>query len=529
MEKIATNLDKYFNMPNPGLRAYLQHNVVGNQDDYRPPFWKGQSRSSVLKAWEKVLLSSGMKTAYPDLYRYELDMAKKVGPMSIQAPLSERIDSIKSYYTSVESPGEPVDSYAIQLAGEYFRPARGIRMRSQQNVVEKMRLNTNSGAPYFSKRRSVVGKTIPATISQGKQYLGKTGAEYELAAVLGWRGQEGGPNPSDVKQRVVWMMPFGLNVAELQVYQPAIEAFQTKGLIPAFNSMEAVDQAVTKLFASKDDDEVVVCTDFTAFDQHFNVNLQNTALEMLRMLMTPDAATETWYRTVFPLKYNLPLVCSEEISFTGPHGMGSGSGGTNFDECLAHKALQYEAAMASHATLNEHSMAYGDDGILTFPSITAEKVIRSYTRHGLEMNPDKQYVSTHDCVFLRRWHGTDYTVQGSMVGVYSTCRALGRLLAQERYYDPDTWSASMVELRAWSIIENCHYSPVFEEFVDFVIKGDKYRLGLGIPGFLENIGDISKEAKDKIPDFLGYTKTLQGEDVSGIENWRIYKYLKSKA
>jgi hypothetical protein len=247
--------------------------------------------------------------------------------------------------------------------------------------------------------------------------------------------------------------------------------------------MDRVDQEVTALFDTKGSDDVVVCTDFTKFDQHFNQHLQDAAKQVIASLLTNDPnqskyAKDAWLARVFPIKFNIPLMCSENLMYKGQHGMGSGSGGTNFDECMAHKCLQFEAAQDAHQVLNPHSMAYGDDGILTYPGITAEQVIQTYTRHGQEMNATKQYVSKHDCVVLRRWHGDNYRVNGTMVGVYSTFRALGRLLAQERFYDPDKWNPGLVTLRALSILENCKWSPVFHEFIDFVMTGDKYRLGL---------------------------------------------------
>ena len=119
------------------------------------------------------------------------------------------------------------------------------------------------------------------------------------------------------------------------------------------------------------------------------------------------------------------------------HGMASGSGGTNVDESIAHKALQYEAALTDNAELNQYSMAYGDDGILSYPGITQESVIHSYTKHGVQMNASKQMFSKTDCVVLRRWHSTSYIQRSLMVGVYSTFRALGKLLGQERFYDPE--------------------------------------------------------------------------------------------
>lgn len=47
---------------------------------------------------------------------------------------------------------------------------------------------------------------------------------------------------------------------------------------------------------------------------------------------------------IYPIKYTIPLVCSDHTMLYGHHGMGSGSGGTNADESLGHRYLQYLAA-----------------------------------------------------------------------------------------------------------------------------------------------------------------------------------------
>lgn len=86
----------------------------------------------------------------------------------------------------------------------------------------------------------------------------------------------------------------------------------------------------------------------------------------------------------------------------GDHGMGSGSGGTNSDESMAHRALQHTAAISKGQRLNPNSMAYGDDGVLTYPGIKVEDVIHIYEMMGQEMNPDKQYAATDNTVILRR-------------------------------------------------------------------------------------------------------------------------------
>lgn len=531
-----TKFDKYFNLPNPGLRSYFDIVRKGQPDEYRTTFAKGCSVESVLKDWSSTLESITDK--WPTLVEFENDLRAKVGPLSVMKPLSERMEDIDHYYNDILLSSKPISDSAIKAVVSEFSQIKGLRVRSQQHTVEVMKKSTNSGSPYFTKRRAVVDKTLPCVVMADKQWLNATiptngdfthirGNEWGSCAVLGWRGQEGGPTNDDVKQRVVWMFPFAVNVCELQWYQPLIESCQRFNLVPAWVSMEAVDQRITKMFDTKGVDDVVICTDFSKFDQHFNADMAECAYQIFSALSAYDQATFDWLVGVFPIKYAIPLAYDYGKIRTGIHGMGSGSGGTNADETFTHRALQYEAALNAGQKLNPNSQCLGDDGVLTYPGITVEDVVRSYTAHGQEMNQSKQYVSKQDCVYLRRWHHTDYRQDGVCVGVYSTYRALGRLMEQERYYDPDDWGKEKVALRQLSIIENVKYHPLCNEFAEFCMKRDKYRLGLDIPGFLDNVDRIAKESIDLMPDFLGYTKSMT-KNQTGLSDWWIVKYLKSK-
>nr|UAW00603.1 MAG: RNA-dependent RNA polymerase [Porcine picobirnavirus] len=520
-----------FDLPNPSLRSYFGRVVNGQPDEYRTPFFGKKPLDDILHGWMSEL--EEVRDKFPSLYEFEIDLASKVGPMSIMKPLKDRMKDIDAYYDLITLKSEPISQSASDAVLQEWTKAAGLRLRSQRKTVDLMKKSTSSGSPFFTKRRDVTDYTIPCEADYdpvtGKvsQFLHNGKCNYFASAILGWRGQEGGRSASDVKQRVVWMFPYSINVLELQCYQPLIESAQRFGLVPAWISMDAVDQSITKMFDTKGEHDVVICTDFSKFDQHFNINMQRCASYLLRNIFTDTDEMSRWLIDVFPIKYNIPLAYDWDTVRFGAHGMGSGSGGTNADETLVHRALQHEAAMKAGTSLNPYSQCLGDDGVLTFKNIDVDKVIESYSSHGQEMNPDKQYVSLHDCVYLRRWHSDSYRINGVCVGVYSTCRALGRLAEQERYYDPDKWSSKMVALRQLSILENCKYHPLREKFVDYCMKGDKFRLGLDIPGFLDNIEAEAKKAIDYMPDFLGYTKSLQSND-AGIANWWIVKYLKSK-
>lgn len=517
-----------FDLPNSGLRAFFERSRVGNDVEYRTPFYEGRSLEEILSGWSKTLES--ISDQWPSLLEFENDLRSKVGPMSIMLPLSERMKDIDSYYDSILLESKPVSHEAIRAVMNEWKSIAGIRLRSQTNTLKNMKLNTNSGSPFFKDRRlALKDMKLPVDVGldEYNNVIQSWGSEEWLAAaVLGWRGQEGGPEKDDVKQRVIWMFPLALNIVELSFYQPLIVGIQKRNLVPAWVSMDSVDKRITEMFDSKSKNDLVICTDFSKFDQHFNHDMQACA----KAVFTQLGVDGDWLSNVFPIKYAIPLAYDYGKVRKGAHGMASGSGGTNADETVTHRCLQHEAAISVGQQLNPASQCLGDDGILTYPGCTVEDVMRSYTAHGQEMNFDKQYASTQDCVYLRRWHHIDYRVNGVCAGVYSTYRALGRLAEQERYYDPTKWSSRMVALRQLSILENCKFHPLREQFADYCMKGDKYRLGIDIPGFLDKIEKYAKEATEYMPDFLGYTKSLQnGNNGAGIKDWWIVKYLKSKA
>lgn len=519
--------DRYFAIPNPGLVTYFDRVRKGNDEEYRTTFYKGKSLKSVLEGWRPQL--DKIESKWPTLLEFENDLAKKVGPLSIQKPLDERMDDLDAYYELIHLDSKPISRSAEAAVLREWAKLGRLEIRGQKRTVEVMKKSTNSGSPYFTKRRAVTGKTVPVDLEvrspEVVQHLASS--DWFSAAVLGWRGQEGGPTDDDVKQRVVWMFPYAVNIRELQLYQVAIEQAQKFDLVPAWVSMESVDRRITKLFDTKGKNDLIVCTDFSKFDQHFNAEMQNSAERMIRHLLNDSSASRSWLTEVFPVKYMIPLAYDYGKIRRGQHGMGSGSGGTNFDETLVHRALQYEAAQASKQLLNPNSQCLGDDGLLSYPGITAEDVMQSYSQHGQEMNLSKQYESTLDCTYLRRWHHNDYREDGVCVGVYATYRALGRLCEQERFYDPEVWGPKMVALRQLSIIENCKYHPLREEFVQYCMKGDKFRLGLDIPGFFDNLEHYAQESIDLMPDFLGYVRGQQMHESTGINDWWVVKYLKS--
>nr|UAW00507.1 MAG: RNA-dependent RNA polymerase [Porcine picobirnavirus] len=514
----------YYDIPNSNLRNYLKRQESGNTAIYETKFAEGQSISDLLGEWERHL--QVLSSDWPSLLEYELDMMHKVGPLSYQRPLKERIPDLTAYY-SLARDSKAVPDEAVEALLSAWPNLRNLRMRGQKQTLERMKLSTNSGAPYFTVKRRVVESLLPYSLEfDGDrtwiQHLPNW--DGRLTATLGWRGQEGGPTVDDVKQRVLFMFPFVANLEELRVYQVLIEQCQKYGYVPPWLGNEATDAAITRLFATKDPKDLIVCTDFSKFDQHFGPAMQQAALRVLEGVFTHDAQFTEWVEKVYPIKYKIPLNYNWEWFATGEHGMGSGSGGTNGDETCGHKVLQYGVARAHGAGLNPNSMALGDDGVLSYPGITVADVVAYYTQFGLEMNPSKQYAKTDECIYLRRWHHKDYIVNGVNVGVYPTMRALGRLRYMERRFNTKGPVKKLFAMRQLSILNNCQYHPLGREFVKFCLSKDKYRLGYDIPGFFDRLDREYREAEAREELQSSYSNTFGNP--SPPSEWWITKVIK---
>lgn len=82
------------------------------------------------------------------------------------------------------------------------------------------------------------------------------------------------------------MMPLSLNIQEHRFYQPFIEAVQRTCLIPAYVSLDAVEKHVTKLFDTKDPNDLVIATDFSKMDHHYNKCMQNITKSVILALIS---------------------------------------------------------------------------------------------------------------------------------------------------------------------------------------------------------------------------------------------------
>lgn len=458
MRRIEFDMGKVYKLPHPQLKNYFRRQVEGDADVITTPFADSQGFWPSLEEWQSTL--HARLADYKWLLEYEDEMAAKVGPLSVMKPLVERLPKIEEYYTLAGKQAESVDPRAIKDVVNRWRHGKSLEMLTTEEAIRQMKKSTNSGSPYFTKRSVVIeGDKVGKVVRIGDLwYTDNPDGRFELMATLGWRGQEGGPTVEDVKQRVLWMFPMDLNIQEARLYGPLVLNGQRTQLVPTWMGPDDVDARMTRLFSSKGEDDDIVATDFTGFDQHFGSACEECAGLVYDGLFSATEDYQQWRTEIFPAKWRIPICCKWGVGYLGYHGMASGSGGTNADETTVHTCFQAEAALTAGAELNPNSMCLGDDGVLSYPGINADHVMEVYTSHGQEMNPSKQEISKVSTTFLRRKYHKDYVLNGINRGVYSTCRALGKLKYMERWHDD--WGKEAVAVRALSIIENCRFHPL---------------------------------------------------------------------
>lgn len=532
MRELKFDMARCYQLPHPQLKGYFNRQrlgsvaMAGSEEKAivtTPLFGTPEQFLDALDEWAQYLRAH--LDAWPQLLEFEMDMYSKVGPLSVMKPLRDRLDSIKEYYHAVEGTYTPVDPRAIDAVAAKWGRSHKFRLYTSEEALADMKKSTNSGSPYFTKRSLVIERGNLGELKRdGWRWVTNTpDGSFELVATLGWRGQEGGRSIEDVKQRVLWMFPMDLNLAEARLYSPLVHGCQKTGMVATWLGNDAVDARITQLFDTKNPEDQIIGTDFTKYDQHYNSVCADAASGVYDRLYSDSAEYEWWKKNVFPAKFHIPMCYDWGRMFIGYHGMASGSGGTNADETTTHSCFQEEAAITDGAILNQNSMCLGDDGILSYPGITVDHVLDTYMRHGQVMNVTKQHVSRDDAVFLRRWHHQNYRVQGICRGVYATTRALGKLKYMERFHED--WGKEAVIVRALSIIENCCYHPLREEFLEFCLKGDEYGLGTRIPGFFDNFDAKVADAVAKGQLGYQYTDTLAPKPA---KSWWVYQALKSR-
>jgi hypothetical protein len=471
------------------LSRFIENVELGNEVPLRSSFANSLSVNSILAGWDKIF-NSKLNCINPTLLTIEMDNRDKIGPRSLANGWVIRKSGVNEYFSSSDLPRVP----------ERIIPSQHLRLRplSLETASTYLKSNTNSGLPYLTRKSNCKAKVL----SDFNRLLGR-----KDPCVLFTRTQE------QRKTRNVWGFPIADTLNEMRFYRPLLEYQRLLSWRSALRSPDEVDKSITRIMNINSGSNFLVSIDFSAFDASVKSQLQFYAFEYIKYLFQNQYHSDIDY---IRERFNSIGLVTPDGILNGKHGVPSGSTFTNEVDSI----VQFICARSFN--LNESEMdIQGDDGVYITPK--PDSLLNHFSEFGLSVNKKKSHISKDECIYLQNLYSRDYSRDGIVRGVYSTYRALNRILHPERYdkYSVDEITgADYNSIRAISIIENCRYHPLFEEFVKFIYTLDKYDLRYSQQGLSSYIKRIrNTEGAEGIFNYR------RGDELKGIARFHTVQLL----
>uniref|UniRef100_A0A2V0R9D6 RdRp n=1 Tax=viral metagenome TaxID=1070528 RepID=A0A2V0R9D6_9ZZZZ len=496
-------MDRFELPPNAvnSLLTILNGVVEGSDRPFITPIGMKHSPEVLMQGWTEIYESLDHEALTPTLIEIENQNKEKYGPRSIQKPWSERKGSVEEYFAVSELEPRLKEEIIKVAIDEGNKQNRQFRPVSRENALSHLKNQTNSGLPLMKAGKYAKQTPMDDLIAQ-------EGMDYPC--VLFTRTQEQG------KTRNVWGFPFIWKLLEQEFYQVLLNHQRQLHWRAAILHPDAVDKEVTacidKAIATGDQ---ILSVDFSAYDASIVPDLQLAAFEYIKRLFRK----EYWARidSIAHNFGNIGIITPEGLR-EGPHGVPSGSTFTNEIDSIVQFIIQHLYKGIKNFNIQ------GDDGIYVVPS--AAGLMEHFIKYGLEVNKSKSLVSDDgEGLYLQKYYHPKYRQENGVIGgIYSTYRALLRLVYQERFTqleDSGITADDYYAIRSITIMENCKFHPYFEEFVKYMYDMDK-RLG-------KEFDQITIDAYvRKISDSIGgrVMKNQYGDDISGIKQFEVYKLLR---
>lgn len=459
---------------NDGLARYLEQLSIGREYTPRSWLYENLDPDKILQDWLEVLGSLENGTTFEKkVYQFDTSQIEKWGPQGGIAPMSQLLSeyveptfadhkSSKAFNTTTWRKAKDQVIYELRYDSHF----NSLRPASYKRVIDDMRardtLESNSGWPDFRRRNLPEVKDAAIAAAQDGQW-----ENYPAIALF---------RNYNKKTRLVWMFPMAANVFEGSYMQPIQSMIIRSGdpIYAPWVGFERVRELVTRTY---DEGHFVYASDFSKTDEHFRLEATLQVFDVLRHLFVQSKAIVTPLRQSLVRMHYIPLIISTDQMLVGEHGVSSGSNWTNFIETVFDHVFSWyvnqhfdDLTMCGLYAIGDDMAWWSDKFSDAFP-----KKLESLGRTcGQEINKDKvtsdpDAVKTLQRLFQRGYRRPD----GLLRGVYSTVRALKSSVYPERFHKPSLWSSDMFCARQYMILENCVDHPLFEEFVKFVVRGQK--------------------------------------------------------
>jgi hypothetical protein len=471
-----------------GIARNLQRVTEGSKEVFRSAWANDISPQDLLDTWNNIY-ESKVNILEPKLREVEETQRSKFGPRSIAIPWRERRASLEQYFrhSGVESD-----------LNTKLKKIDNLRPLGLYAASKFLKSATSAGLPYLKKKGIVVDRVL-ASFDSLKDY----------PAMLYTRTQE------QDKTRNIWGVPIKDTLSEMRYYQPLLERHKLLPWRKAIVSPDSVDRAVTELFRTMDSSTTLMSVDFSSYDASVSPQKQKEVFEYINTLFQPGCDADL--SLIFKRFQTIGIVTPEGI-WHGPHGVPSGSTFTNEVDSIA-QYLSLPREMRESGLFQ----IQGDDGL--YLTSNPDGLSDQFEEAGFQVNALKSVVSTDYCLFLQNYYSPRYQENGIYRRVYPIFRALNRIIFQERWSDFEDYGISGSDyyaIRTISILENCRYHPLFEEFVKFILSKDKYSLRYTKRGLAKYISRLAQTsgAVDVITNQLG-------DSLSGINEFATVRLVKT--
>ena len=483
------------------IHMALMRAEVGNEEDFRTPFLERFSRAE-----GAVFLTQEIGPANWSAFEENDEIERNnMGPLSVIPPYGERDDSVRSYWQQDWDPDDRALNTAVERVAAIL-PPRSLRPLSYIAASARVPRGGNLGLPELSNRD-------PFRHDYEERARLLRDVEDVYPCMLFTRGQSSGGPIS--KARPVWGMDHAETFLGARYMYPALDALRERRGFSAWSGSDAVDVAVSELFARRPSD-VKFSMDFSGLDASVHARLISIVFGILSSWFTRGgqdlALQEEIFRTV-------GIVTPKGIYVGRSGGVPSGSVWTNLvDTLVCRLAFEYVSArFGLGAPLLE---CMGDDALVIWrPSPTLGDVQGAVSELGLRINTSKTLVSEERAHYLQRVHTLEYNVDGLFRGVRSPYRSLNGMMSLERRRPG--WSAAMYSVRWILQVENCRWDPRFPAFVEFLARHDA-----ALSAF-RNLDDLPRMAGGvkHVEETLGSTRfSSGGAQLTGWQSFETTSY-----
>lgn len=505
------------------IKSWLLREARGSKIDLRTPFWmsgSGSNRKWIDRGviaqdfWSRMnARQKGLPNQILDvLLTHESEQAENIGPQSEYLPWKEDgPEKVAAVYKDkpLQVKNARALSRAIEIVKSFVRE-NSIRMSSFEKAVGSERSNphsvsdpgmditTNSGLPYCKspwrprslqppKERRESQDAYNFIMYRAREVLSRL---REAKIVLLWAMQAKRiSQKSDIAK--VKRLVIAIEKAEPLIWKTftpdllrVLSKYQLgSGVRPfcALLDLPEIDLDTQKVLEiASANNRVVLSGDYSGYDASLPPKLIEIAGDIVSSWIYGG---QTIIKALTRSMVNgVILVTPNKIWGAQPSSMKSGSGGTNLLDSICNLLVIYYGQEAGRYNVI-NAMVQGDDFVLDAEGVNPSVMSEVAEEFGLVAHPDKQLFEPQALSFLQRIH-----FKGMPGGIASVMRTLGSIMSYEKLtHSAKDWGWEMDVIRARAQLENTVFSPWFEDLVEFVKQGDKYRLGGSMsPGELLN-------------------------------------------